>query len=273
MADNEINVIFNAVTEGFYAGLKDVNAALQATRIKASELKTPVGQLFSTLEKSSDSAIAGMIKGTENWHQASLKIIQDLEIKFAQLAANKLLNELGTDVLGLQSATRTAQGKVDANQTANNAIALSNQQTSDAGSAANASQLIKQIGSDAVAAYSGVYANLSPVLGPAAAIPAGVAYASVAAMEGLVSLDVGAWNLGSDMIAQLHQGEMVVPQNFAQGLRDGSGFGGGDNYTININAIDTQTGTQFLKNNASTIASAISSQVRNFNKNVPAWKS
>jgi protein involved in ribonucleotide reduction len=75
------------------------------------------------------------------------------------------------------------------------------------------------------------------------------------------------------MIAQLHQGEMVVPQNFAQGLRDGSGLGGGDNYTININAIDTQTGVQFLKNNASQIAGIISSQVRNFNSKIPAWKS
>jgi hypothetical protein len=44
--------------------------------------------------------------------------------------------------------------------------------------------------------------------------------------------------------------EMVVPQTFVQGILDGSFGGGGSNYTININALDTQTGAQFLKNNA-----------------------
>lgn len=55
--------------------------------------------------------------------------------------------------------------------------------------------------------------------------------------------------------------------------KHGSGGMGGDNYTININAIDTQTGAQFLKNNASVIASSISTQGRNINRNLPVWKS
>jgi hypothetical protein len=135
--------------------------------------------------------------------------------------------------------------------------------------------MLKQIESDAAATYAGVYAFFSPVLGPAAAIPAGISAGAVSAMEGLVSLDVGAWNIPSDMPAYLHAGEMVVPQNFAAGLRGdgGIGGGGGDSYTININAIDTQTGTQFLKNNAGAIAAMLSAQARNFNRNLPTWKS
>jgi len=272
MADNTITVVFDAVTDGLQDGVKEVNSALGQMQIKASELKTPVGQLFTTLEKSSDSAVAGLIRGTENWHQATLRILQDLEIKFVQLNANKLLNEFATQGLGLDITKKAADQKAAATLASNSQIAASDQATADAGAQSSAAALLTQIKSDAAAAYAGVYANLSPVLGPAAAVPAGLAYAAVAGMEGLVSLDVGAWNLGSDTVAQLHQGEMVVPQPFAQGLRDGSGLGGGDNYTININAIDTQTGTQFLKNNASQIASIISSQVRNFNSNLPAWK-
>lgn len=272
--DNTITVVFDAVTDGIQAGVKDVNSALGQMQIKASELKTPIGQLFSTLEKSSDSAVASLIRGTETWHQATLKILQDLEIKFVQLNLNRLLNEFATEELGLQVTQKSADAKLAATQNANAQITASDQATANAGSQSSLSALITQIKSDAAASYAGVYANLSPVLGPAAAVPAGAAYAAVAAMEGLVSLDVGAWNLGSDMVAQLHQGEMVIPQTFAQGIRDGSGLGGGgDNYTINVNAIDTQTGAQFLKNNVSQIASIISSQVRNFSSNLPAWKS
>ncbi len=272
MSDNRIDIVFGAVTDEFKSGLNAVNDALGYVKLHVQNTQSPISELFATMERSSDSAIAAMMKGTENWHQATLKIIQDLEIKFVQLNANKLLHELATNVLGLEEVKTRNAAEIVSNETKNAAITASNAETANVSAGSHAAQLIKQIGSDAAAAYAGVYANMSPVFGPAAAIPAGIAYASVAAMEGLVSLDVGAWNLGSDMIAQLHQGEMVVPQNFAQGLRDGGGLGGGDNYTININAIDTQTGAQFLKNNAANIASALSSQVRSFNRNVPAWK-
>jgi hypothetical protein len=85
---------------------------------------------------------------------------------------------------------------------------------------------------------------------------------------------VGAWNVPQNMPAFLHAGEMVVPADFASGLRSGGSIGScGDMYTINVNAIDTQTGAQFLKNNAAIIASTLSSQARNFNKSIPSWKS
>lgn len=274
MADNDINVVFNAVTDGFQAGINSVNKALEFQKIPSDVASTPIGQLFSSMQRSSDLAIASMIKGTENWQAATVKILQDMEIKFAQLFANKLLNETVANALGLKSSTDKDAAEITSSQLKNDAIASSDQLASNTSIASHASQIIKQIQTDSAATYAGVYANLSPVLGPAAAVPAGVSAGAVAAMEGLVSLDVGAWNLGSDTIAQLHQGEMVVPQTFAEGLRSGNGIGGGgDNYTININAIDTQTGAQFIKNNASGIVSAIASQVRNFNSNVPAWKS
>ena len=56
-----------------------------------------------------------------------------------------------------------------------------------------------------------------------------------------------------------------MPQTFVQGILDGSFGGGGGNYTININALDTQTGAQFLKNNAGVVALTIAAQVRNGN--------
>jgi len=269
--DNSLLVTFNADTSNLLSGVSAVNAALETTSVKA---RSPATDLFVTLQKSSDQAVAGIIKGTETWQAALVNVARNVEVRFAQLALNRLMNDTIADALGLRSAQVSDDAKIQSTLAKNTAIQASDQSATAATSSSNAMQLIKQIKSDAAATYAGVYAFLSPVLGPAAAIPAGVSAAAVAGMEGLVSLDVGAWNVPQNMPAFLHAGEMVVPQNFAAGLRSGGGIGGGgDNYTININAVDTQTGAQFLKNNASVIASALSSQVRNFNKNVPAWKS
>jgi hypothetical protein len=86
------------------------------------------------------------------------------------------------------------------------------------------------------------------------------------------SYDVGSWNIPSDQLAYVHAGEMIVPSPQAGAIRSGSaGLGGSGSQTavtININAIDTQTGAQFLKNNAAVIASTMSSQMRNFNPNL-----
>ena len=241
---------------------------------KLDELASNSEQLFKKLETSSDKAVKGILTGTETWRQAMLNVIGELEIKFAQMAVNNLLNLVKSQAQSLVSTNATNEQMVASNAAKNASIGVSDTTASDIGAASHAAQLIKQIKSDAAATYAGVFAFMSPIMGPAAAIPAGISAAAVGAMEGLISLDVGAWNLGSDTVAQLHKGEMVVPKTFAEGLRGNGGIGGGagDNYTININAIDTQSGAQFIKNNASGIAAAISSQVRNFNGNVPAWK-
>ena len=267
MANSDVTVIFGADTSALESGIgvavNAVNAALDTTRSKAQQINSPVNDLFKTLELSSDRAVASLIRGTESWRAAMFNIVTSLEIKFAQLAVNRAISWAQSETLSLA-----------ATQTKNTAIQASDASTANAGSGATAAKLIKQIESDAAATYGGVYFFLSPVMGPAAAIPAGISAGAVSAMEGLVSLDVGAWNVPQNMPAFLHAGEMVVPQNFASGLRDGNGLsGGGDNYTININAIDTQTGAQFLKSNAGIIAQTLASQARNFNRNMPVWKS
>ncbi len=274
MTDNTLSIQVDTDVSGVNSGFKAVNDSIDALKQKSIEATQPTSQLFKTLESASDSAVKGILRGTETWHAAMLNVISDMEIKIAQLAVNDLLTMAKNQAQKLLIAESTDTSIVASNTAKNAAISASDATAANTSIASHAAQIISQIKSDAAATYAGVFAFMSPVMGPAAAIPAGVAAGTVAASEGLVSLDVGAWNLGSDMVAQLHQGEMVVPQTFAQGLRDGGGAGGGgDNYTINISAIDTQTGTQFLKNNASYIASALSSQVRNFNSKVPTWKS
>ena len=142
------------------------------------------------------------------------------------------------------------------------------------GLASRAQSAISALLNSAKEVFGGIFAFLSPTMGPAAAGPAAAGSASVSALaSGITFAETGAWHIPGNTLAYLHAGEMVVPKPFADSLRDAGGFGGGASYSITIQAIDTQTGAQFLKNNAGAIASAISGQARNFNRNVPAWKS
>jgi hypothetical protein len=69
-------------------------------------------------------------------------------------------------------------------------------------------------------------------------------------------------------LALIHQDEMIIPAQPAQAIRDGAGFGmggGATNVGITIQAIDTQSGAQFLRDNAGVIAGVLSNQIRNMN--------
>jgi hypothetical protein len=95
-----------------------------------------------------------------------------------------------------------------------------------AGAAVRAATGSATVLGDAAKAYSGTYASVAqiPYVGPVLApIAAAAAYAAVAAYETLASLDTGTLNVPSNMIAQLHAGEMVVPQTFASGIRSALG--------------------------------------------------
>lgn len=68
------------------------------------------------------------------------------------------------------------------------------------------------------------------------AMAAATGAAQIAAIqaEPLPSYDVGAVDIDEDHIARVHQGEMVVPKSFAQGIRDGDLSLGGGSVEIQI---------------------------------------
>jgi hypothetical protein len=272
MADNVVTTVFDADTSDLEAALRSISSVAASAGKAAGDAAKPASALFREMERSSDSAVKGILKGTETWRAALQNVINDMMIKLAQLATNDLLNTIRVQAQKLLVTQNANAAAVTSNTLKNTAITTGDESATKSGSLFNASKVIKQIESDAAAIYAGVFAFFSPVMGPFAAVPAAASAATVAGMEGLVSLDVGAWNVPQNMPAFLHAGEMVVPQNFASDLRDGGGVGGGDSYVINISAIDTQTGAQFLKNNASIIAQTLSVQARHFNRNVPTWK-
>jgi hypothetical protein len=125
---------------------------------------------------------------------------------------------------------------------------------------------------DAAKAAAGAYAAVSaiPLVGPVLApVAAGVAYTGVMAFESLASLDVGAWDVPRDMVAQIHEGEMVVPTTYAQGMRAAGGVdssapgGGGDthihNHSWNIQTLDADSFRDYIHSPAAmqSIGSAL----------------
>jgi hypothetical protein len=240
------------------------------TAQSASEQKKEYDGFFQTVNGAFNQMVAGILSGTQTWQQTMGRLFDNLLIKFiddviikmvekwAVMEAQKLGITQAADqlmvALGIQSATEGAAAQSAANSAAN----------------------VAKVTADGAVVFAGVFANLAPFMGPAAAGPAAASEAAVMAQIPQASLAVGAWDLDSDMVAQLHAGEMVVPQTFAQGIRDGNGLGGGsgDQYSININvnAIDTQSGASFLKQNAGVIAQSVVSQMRQGNQSLRGMK-
>jgi hypothetical protein len=89
---------------------------------------------------------------------------------------------------------------------------------------------------------------------------------------GLVALDVGAWDVPRDMVAQIHAGETVVPQSFAEGMRSAMSRGndqpvgrsGGDMH-MHITATDAESFEKQLTRSNSGLNRMIKRSIRDHN--------
>jgi hypothetical protein len=102
---------------------------------------------------------------------------------------------------------------------------------------------------------------VGPALAPEAAATAYAGALSFGA-SALPSFAVGAWNLPSDMIAQVHAGEMIVPAAQAAQIRAGGGGGsggggGGGGMNLNITAMDGASVMTAIRANMPQIARSL----------------
>ncbi len=73
------------------------------------------------------------------------------------------------------------------------------------------------------------------------AVPGGNLFSGIFKSLGIPGFAAGAWSLPGDMVAQIHQGEMIIPAGPAAGLRSalsggGSVGGGGHTFVVNYSA-------------------------------------
>ena len=103
----------------------------------------------------------------------------------------------------------------------------------------------------AIALFQATISTLSSVIGymadpggwagiamSAMAAATGAAQIAAIAAEPLPSYAVGAVDISDDQIAQLHQGELVVPKTFAEGIRDGDISIGGADSRVDVTIIN-----------------------------------
>jgi hypothetical protein len=286
MADDQIQVQITADTSGFEQAMQNAANAAQGSFDKIKQAAEGAGNAvdnagtknrtasttgqsankdwtksFSNLQGAINSSITGMILGTTTWQKAVQRLSQMALTDMINLAQQQLAQWLASE-LGMTAATEAGA----ATRTA------SEQAASNASLTSVALKAIKMIANDALQTFAGVFAFFSPEMGPAAAAPAAASAASVSAASGAIAFAAGGmWEVPSDTLAMIHKQESILPAHIAQPMRDfftGGGAaagGGGGNFAITIQAIDTQTGAQFLMNNAGAIAQGLAREMRNGN--------
>ena len=265
--------------ERYQLRLTDIanEGALRRERIELTynrQVYNDYRRTFEQIGSSVSSAIMRMIEGHESLRQAARKVLLNILQDFIQAQVRMVADwaaGVATQVMTTQAGETAKTTAVAAGVAARTAAEVGGAASSLAASAAG---MIQQIIADARAAFAGVFAFLAPVLGPAAAGPAAAAMGTV---TGMASFAVGSWQLPSDMIAQVHQGEMIVPAAhtpWAQRVMSNAVTGNGGNGQgkggitlnhathFNIQAMDSQDVKRWFKANGKTVMRTINDSVR-----------
>lgn len=226
---------------------------------------------FEQIGSSVSNAVMGMIQGTMNLRNAARNILLQIIQSFIH-ARIRMVADWFAGIAAQTAATSAGEAAKTAAVTAGTAARSGLESTASAAAMTGTiGPVLKSISASAAETFAGIFGFLSPVMGPAAAGPAAAGEATVLSVaSGLASFATGAWSLPSDMIAQVHQGEMIVPAgpaaNFRNLLDGNSGRGGTVHVShatnFNVTAIDAQGVKQFLKNNSKQILRALNEGVR-----------
>lgn len=197
--------------------------------------------MFNNISSGFENMTEKLIRGTAAWRDAFRSMCADMIVAFAKMQVANIAKLLWAAAIDKEVTIASAITKRAANA------------VSAAGGAYQAVVGIPYIG---------------PVLAPAAAV---AAFAGVMAF-GLPSA-AGGWDeVPQDGMAMIHKKEMVLPAPLAEKVRNMSEGGGGGNYNVTIQAVDSKSFGDMIKRNPNFIMDAIQNQSRNFNVNAPGWR-
>jgi hypothetical protein len=198
-----------------------------------------------------------MILGTTTLQKAVANIAQSILAEFVNLGVKMVTNWIASEL----AMTTASQAGVAAR-------AAADSEGMAAGLALKATNAIKSITTDSAQAFSGIFAFLAPIIGPAAVGPAAAGEATVMAAASGIASAAGGWVVPGDQLAMVHQNEMILPANISQGLQNmisanGGGAGGASPVVINVSAIDGQDVKRFFQSNGSLLVNALNKAMRN----------
>jgi hypothetical protein len=211
--------------------------------------------LMQPIQRAFDTSITGMILGTTTLQKAVANIAQSIIAEFVNLGVKMVTNWIASE---LAMTTATEAGA--AARTAADGEGMA------AGLAIKAANAIKNIATDSAQAFSGIFAFLAPIMGPAAAGPAAAGEATVMAAASGIASAAGGWMVPSDQLAMVHQNEMILPANISQGLQNmisANGGAGAGAVVVNVSAIDSQDVKRFFQSNGSLLVNAVNKAMRN----------
>lgn len=235
------------------------------------EIYTDYRRSFEQIDSTVASSITGMITGHLRLRDAARNVLLQIIQSFVQARVKTVADWLA-GVAAQTAATTTGEAaKTAAVTTGVAARTGAEASASTAGIATTIGGVLKSITASAGETFAGIFGFLSPVMGPAAAGPAAAGEATVLSVAtGLASFAGGSWSLPHDMIAQVHQGEMIVPAGpaatFRSMMESNSGFAGTVHVhhatNFNVSAMDSQSVRQFFKDHGRTIMHTINESVR-----------
>lgn len=236
----------------------------QLNRQAATTARQDWQTLFSTMSSGFRNVITGMLQGTLTWKQAMANTVQNLALTFLDAEEKKLESYLANLLTEDVATEASVAARAAAEQTASS--------TSIIGFIEKA---LKFIATAAAETFGGVFAFLSPVLGPAAAGPAAASAAMVLGSAAMFSMPsaAGGWEVPADSMAMVHKREMVLPADLSTGIsrmiRGAQGGGGRSSGVTNvyISALDAKSVHNLLLKQGPAVVKAAKRQARSFDPN------
>jgi hypothetical protein len=215
------------------------------------------------IESSMDGLFNNMLHGQMTVSNAMLQAAGNMIEGYAKLALKDLEDWTVKQLAKLTVTETTQDAQTMAVIAGGTAQVTGTQMAAAAGAAVSKTAGATTIMQDAYKAAAGTWSAVAqiPYVGPYLA-PAAAAAAFVAVMAFDV-FDVGTSYVPNDMLAMVHQGEIIAPASMSDSIRSGEmtlgggssssggGSAGGDTYEVHmhgpfVQAIDTQTGAAFL---------------------------
>lgn len=218
-------------------------AALDNQKMWQDRLR-PISQAFQ-------GVINGFIQGTQNWRQATAKVLESVAAEYIQKGIEIVVNHAANEAA---KTTATATGA--AARTTIEATAAAQSKATDA--ATGKSQIGTAAATGAAKAYQAIVGipYVGPILAP---IAAGVAFAGIEAFSASIASARGGWDRVpfDGAMTELHKDEMVLPANIANPMRQMAKQGGQGGQPIHIHATDPRSFKDYMRRNPAAIASAI----------------
>lgn len=235
-----------ATKEGSLKRIQDLSAEAQIAKQKFGEESTEYQSMVAKISAASRAFGAEQQKAIDQQSQSWLRF------------SNNIANTMTQSFMGMMRGTKTfSQSMVQmfdgmAEKVIGSLVRIGVQQAVQAATGIAAQRTAQQqsVLIDAKKAASGAYSALVgiPYIGPfIAPVAAGVAFAAVEAFSAADGMDIPS---GLNPRVQLHEKEMVLPQQHAdviRGLANGGESGGGTHHHWNINAMDGHSVKNFLR--------------------------